>query len=105
MKVTTHRHHCTRSAPQTRSLQQCSLSRAWQCRAQSRSAAPALHANRHRHILNTLSTFANSMDAQRLSHLVLLEHEGEQVASLGEQMKQCLTGMQGMLQDRVAVAE
>lgn len=58
-----------------------------------------------RHILNTLSTFANSMDAQRLSHLALLEHESEQVACLGEQMRQSLLGMQGMLQGRVAVAE
>ncbi|KFM28786.1 hypothetical protein F751_6307 [Auxenochlorella protothecoides] len=58
-----------------------------------------------RHILNTLSTFANSMDAQRLSHLALLEHESEQVACLGEQMRQSLLGMQGMLQGRVAVAD
>lgn len=58
-----------------------------------------------RHLLNMLTVFACSMDAQRTTCLGLGEADCEKMRRVAEQVQHCLDGLAWTLQGRVQVEE
>ena len=67
-------------------------------------ADPAFRSQRlFRHIINTMSAFACLMDAQRVRSLSILEPDSERLERLSRQMKECLTALRLLLEERLDV--